>query len=215
MRDPALASDGDSPPIVALHTAASLAFRKALLAIIPDLRAFGRSLAGDVDAADDLVQETLVRAWASQRGFDPATNIRAWTFTILRNAHYSRWHKTKREVAWDPELDHRLSSPAAQEAGIAFSDLHHALQSLSVTQREALILVGAAGWTYDEAAAICACQPGTIKSRVSRARIAVLAFQAKSAGKSSRKRLSSEAAFSAMLGEIDRSVSRHQALPLA
>lgn len=211
MRDPVPAPDGTLLPDYA-HAEASISFRDALLTIVPDLRAFGRSLASDADTADDLVQETLVRAWAAHRTFDPSTNIRAWTFTILRNAHYSRWHKTKREIAWDPDLDHRLSSPAAQEAGIAFADLHRALQSLPVTQREALILVGAAGWTYEEAAAICACQPGTIKSRVSRARTAILAFLAVPAGKASQTRPSSEAAFSSMLGEIDSSVSRHQAL---
>lgn len=142
-----------------------------LLGAIPALRAFAISLSGKPDRADDLVQETLLKAWANMSSFVPGTNLRAWLFTILRNVFYSQYRKRKREVEdADGFLAARLSSPPEQNGHMDFSDFRMALQKLPADQREALILVGASGLTYEEAAEVCACAVGTIKSRVNRAR---------------------------------------------
>src|SRR6266576_3723053 len=122
--------------------------REAMLAAVPNLRAFAVSLCGDMDRANDLVQETLLRAWAHQDSFEPGTNMSAWLFTILRNHFRTEYRKRRREV----------------------EELREALLHLPPDQREALILVGASGFSYEEAARICECAVGTIKSRVNRAR---------------------------------------------
>ena len=142
-----------------------------LLAAIPALRAFGISLSGNPDRADDLVQETLMKAWASIGTYVPGTNLRAWLFTILRNIFYSQYRKRKREVEdADGSLAMRLSSAPEQNGHMDFQDFRIALQKLPADQREALTLVGASGLSYEEAAEICNCAVGTIKSRVNRAR---------------------------------------------
>ena len=142
-----------------------------LLAVIPNLRAFGVSLCGNVDHADDLVQETLVKAWSNIGSFSEGTNLRAWLFTILRNIYYSEYRKKRREVA-DPEgtFAASLSAAPAQGGHMDLLDFRAALQKLPSDQREALILIGASGLSYDEAATICGCAIGTMKSRVNRAR---------------------------------------------
>ncbi len=142
-----------------------------LVSAIPKLRAFAVSLCGNADRADDLVQETLVKAWGSLGSFAEGTNLTAWLFTILRNIYYSEYRKRRRETA-DPDgaMAARLVAPAAQNAHMDFLDFREALQKLPVDQREALILVGASGLSYEEAASICGCAPGTMKSRVNRAR---------------------------------------------
>jgi RNA polymerase sigma-70 factor, ECF subfamily len=142
-----------------------------LLAAIPSLRAFAMSLSGNIDRADDLVQETLVKAWSNLGSFTEGTNMAAWLFTILRNLFYSEYRKRRREVA-DPEgqIAGRLASSPNQNAHMDFLDFSVALQQLSADQREALILVGASGMSYEEAAEICGCAVGTMKSRVNRAR---------------------------------------------
>src|SRR3569623_2125349 len=125
--------------------------RKAILGSVPSQRAIAISLCGNVDRADDLVQETLLRALANIDSFQPGTNMSAWLFTILRNHFRSEYRKRRREVE--------------------DSDGHYpeTLKS-QPDQREALILVGASGFSYEEAAHICGCAVGTIKSRVNRAR---------------------------------------------
>lgn len=147
------------------------ALRDALLAAVPKLRAFAISLSGNVERADDLVQETLLRALANIDSFQPGTNLNAWLFTILRNLFRSEYRKLKREVE-DP--DGRYSSGLAtqpeQDDKLEFKELRAALAKLPHDQREALILVGASGFSYEEAANICGCAIGTIKSRVNRAR---------------------------------------------
>jgi RNA polymerase sigma-70 factor (ECF subfamily) len=147
------------------------ATRDAILATVPSLRAFAVSLCGNLDRADDLVQETLTRALANIESFRPGTNMAAWLFTILRNQFRSEYRKRRREVE-DAEGTHAasLQAPPEQLARVEFGELRQALGELPEDQREALILVGASGFSYEEAANICGCAVGTIKSRVNRAR---------------------------------------------
>lgn len=142
-----------------------------LIAAIPSLRAFAVSICGNSDRADDLVQETLVKAWGSLGSFAEGTNLTAWLFTILRNIYYSEYRKRRREAP-DPDgaIAARLVAPDSQHAHMDFLDFRDALQKLPLDQREALILVAASGMSYEEAAEICGCAPGTMKSRVNRAR---------------------------------------------
>ena len=145
--------------------------RKAVLAAVPSLRAFAISLCGNVDRADDLVQETLLRAMANIDSFEPGTNMSAWLFTILRNLFRSEYRKRRREVE-DAEGRYAdtLKSNPEQTGRVEFEEFRTALDKLPQDQREALILVGASGFSYEEAAGICGCAVGTIKSRVNRAR---------------------------------------------
>jgi RNA polymerase sigma-70 factor (ECF subfamily) len=147
------------------------AIKAQLVAAIPSLRAFAVSLSGNPDRADDLVQETLIKAWSRLDSFEPGTNLAAWLFTILRNVYYSDYRKRRREVPdTDGLLAGRLASAPAQESHMDFQDFRHALQALPPDQREALILIGGSGLSYEEAAKICNCAVGTVKSRVNRAR---------------------------------------------
>jgi RNA polymerase sigma-70 factor, ECF subfamily len=142
--------------------------RKAVLGAVPSLRAFAISLCGNVDRADDLVQETLMRALANIDSFQPGTNMSAWLFTILRNHFRSEYRKRRREVEdSDGRYAESLKTQPEQHGQIEFRE---ALTQLPADQREALILVGASGFSYEEAANICGCAVGTIKSRVNRAR---------------------------------------------
>jgi RNA polymerase sigma-70 factor (ECF subfamily) len=145
--------------------------KRDLIAAIPSLRAFAVSVCGNPDRADDLVQETLVKAWGSLDSFSEGTNLTAWLFTILRNIYYSEFRKRRREAP-DPDgaIAARLVAPDSQHAHMEFQDFREALQKLPLDQREALILVAASGMSYEEAAEICGCAPGTMKSRVNRAR---------------------------------------------
>jgi RNA polymerase sigma-70 factor (ECF subfamily) len=142
-----------------------------LLAALPSLRAFSISLCGRTARAEDLVQETLVKAWANLGSFQPGTNMIAWLYTILRNEYYSEFRKRRHEVA-DEEGRHaaRLATRPTQEGHMQFLDFRAALDRLAADHREALILVGASGLSYEEAAGICGCAVGTMKSRVNRAR---------------------------------------------
>src|SRR5437899_8176725 len=145
--------------------------RDAMLTAVPGLRAFAISLSGNVDRADDLVQETLLRAIANINSFEPGTNMSAWLFTILRNLFRSEYRKRRREVEdGDGRYADSLKSHPEQPGRVEFEELRTALAKLPPDQREALILVGASGFSYEEAAAICDCAVGTIKSRVNRAR---------------------------------------------
>jgi RNA polymerase sigma-70 factor (ECF subfamily) len=145
--------------------------RDAVLAAVPSLRAFAISLSGNVDRADDLVQETLLRALVNIDSFEPGTNLSAWLFTILRNLFRSEYRKRRREVEdGDGTYAESLKSQPEQEARVEFREFRTALSKLPPDQREALILVGASGFSYEEAAGICGCAVGTIKSRVNRAR---------------------------------------------
>ena len=142
-----------------------------LIGTIPNLRAFAVSLCGNPDRADDLVQETLVKAWSNLSSFAEGTNLAAWLFTILRNIYYSEYRKRRREVAdSDGAIAARLATAPAQSGHMDFLDFSGALQKLPADQREALILIGASGLSYEEAAGVCNCAVGTMKSRVNRAR---------------------------------------------
>ncbi|MGH1592253.1 sigma-70 family RNA polymerase sigma factor [Methylobacterium phyllosphaerae] len=146
-------------------------FQARLLAMTPVLRRFATSLTRDVTSADDLVQDTLLRAWRSQSNFTMGTNLEAWLFTILRNVFYSQHRKHGREVA-DSDGNHaeRLVSIPEQDGHLDLGDMRAALDRLTPTMREALILVTVEDRTYEEAAVIMGCQIGTVKSRVWRAR---------------------------------------------
>jgi RNA polymerase sigma-70 factor (ECF subfamily) len=153
------------------HNVNSPAIRESLLALIPNLRAFAISLCGDAEHADDLVQETLLKAWSHLESFQAGTNLRAWLFTILRN-HYFSECRVRRHWGEDPDGQklNALCVPAGQDSYVDLQDFRKALNLVPLEQREALILVGAAGFSYEEAAAIAGCAVGTIKSRVNRAR---------------------------------------------
>lgn len=149
-------------------------FKTQLSQVIPHLRAFGRSLSGNRDLADDLVQETLLKAWAARERFQAGTNMRAWTFIILRNLFLSQMRRARFKGEWDDlTADRLLAMPAGQDRQVDLADLQRGLLQLPQAQREALILVGAGGFAYEEAAAICECAVGTIKSRVARGRAAL------------------------------------------
>jgi len=150
-------------------------WRDAVIALLPPLRAFAWSLSRNSADADDLVQDTLIKAWTHKDKFEPGTNLRAWLFTILRNTYYTSVVKRRREVAdEDGQYAARLSAAPTQEWSVAMKAMQAALQQLPPEHREALVLVGAAGLTYEEAAEICGCALGTIKSRVNRARARLL-----------------------------------------
>ena len=149
-------------------------FKDQLSQVIPHLRAFGRSLSGSRDLADDLVQETLLKAWAARKRFQSGTNMRAWTFIILRNLFLSQMRRARFKGEWDEITASKLlAAPASQDRHVELGDMQRALMHLPQPQREALILVGAGGFAYEEAAEICGCAVGTIKSRVARGRVAL------------------------------------------
>lgn len=149
----------------------SSSFRDDLVGAIPMLRGFARSLSGNRDRADDLVQETLAKAIANRDKYRPGTNLHAWLVTILRNQYYSEGRRRWREVS-DAEGTHaaRLTEAPVHDSHIQMREFLGALQVLPVDQREALVLVGASGLSYEEAAEVLGTRVGTVKSRVSRAR---------------------------------------------
>lgn len=142
-----------------------------ILGRIPSLRKFAVSLCGRTERAEDLVQETLLRALANIRSFQPGSNMNAWLTTILRNFFYAEYRKRRREVE-DSDGYHasRLEAHPEQEGHMYFLDLQNALERLLPDHREALMLTGGSGLSYADAAKRCGCAEGTIKSRVNRAR---------------------------------------------
>jgi RNA polymerase sigma-70 factor (ECF subfamily) len=150
-------------------------WRDEVVALIPALRAFAWSLCHNGSDADDLVQDTLIKAWTNREKFEVGTNLRAWLFTILRNTYYTAVLRRRREVRDETgEYAGALKSPPTQDWSVALQSLQVALRKLPEEHREALVLVGAAGLSYEEAAEICGCALGTIKSRVNRARARLL-----------------------------------------
>jgi RNA polymerase sigma-70 factor, ECF subfamily len=149
-------------------------FRDLLVAHIPALRTFARGLCGAREMADDMAQDALVRGWAARASFTPGSNFRAWIFTILRNQFYTTIRKNSRMTSWDPDLAERyLVAPPSQQHHIHLSYVAKALQKLPPEQREVLLLVGANGVSYEEAASIVGCAMGTVKSRLARGRRAL------------------------------------------
>jgi len=146
-------------------------FRRDLVAILPNLRGYAISLAKSEDRADDLVQETMLKAWAKQAGFTPGTNLKAWLITILRNEFYNEI-RARRHGVQDPDglLTAGLAVQPSQENALELREIGMMLSSLPKKHRDAVLLVGLAGHSYKDAARSCNCAGGTMKSRVSRAR---------------------------------------------
>ena len=150
------------------------AFKQQITELVPHLRAFARSLCGNVALADDLAQEAMLKAWRARDSFESGTNMKAWCLTILRNVFYSEKRKSWRQQPLDPEVaEATLVSNDDNSASLELLALRNALNQLPEDQKECLIMVGAGGLSYEEVAYICDCAVGTIKSRVSRARKAL------------------------------------------
>ena len=152
-------------------------FRDQLVALLPSLRAFSRGLCGRRDMADDLAQDTMMRAWAARDSYTQGSNFRAWMFMIMRNQFYTTLRKNARMTSLDPEVAERVLVMApGQQNGIDVEDVAKALQKLPAEQREVLLLIGANGVSYEEAAEIIGCAMGTVKSRLARGRTALTAL---------------------------------------
>ncbi len=150
------------------------AFRRDLIEVMAPLRAFSRSLCRNHALADDLVQETLMKAWAARRSYKPGTNFRAWTYRILRNAFYSSWRKDRRLSQLNTDLHaNTVHAVDSVEATLELADVSGALHQLPAEQRQAIMLTAAGGCDYEQAASIAGVAIGTIKSRVSRGRSAL------------------------------------------
>jgi RNA polymerase sigma-70 factor (ECF subfamily) len=190
---------GRSPP----DPARDNIFKRELVTLIPHLRAFARTLTGDPTAADDLAQDAMMKAWDARASFQLGTNMKAWTFMILRNQFYSEKRRSWRQSQLDQEAAERtLVAVDDPEAPVALDELRLGLAMLPAEQREALILVGAGGFAYEEAADICGCAVGTVKSRVSRARRALQAIL--EAGAYDRDGASAGDAMHAILADAER-----------
>src|ERR1700743_1490894 len=165
----------DAPAVKRTLTASEdKGFQRELVALLPHLRAFARTLTGDPTSADDLAQDAMMKAWDARASYQMGTNMKAWTFMILRNQFYSEKRRSWRQTQLDQEAAERtLVAVDNPEAPVALDELRLGLGMLPAEQREALILVGAGGFAYEEAADICGCAVGTVKSRVSRARRAL------------------------------------------
>lgn len=145
--------------------------RDALISHIPAMRAFALSLTRNTSVADDVVQDALVKAWTHFDKFEAGTNMRAWLFTILRNTYYSSQRKSRREVPDGDGLHVKaLAEKPAHDGRLQMADFRSAFAQLSDEHREALLLVGASGFSYEEAADMCGVAIGTMKSRTGRAR---------------------------------------------
>ena len=148
--------------------------RHEITVLLPDLRAFARFLARDRTAADDLVQDTLVRALGALHQFEPGTNLKAWLFTILRNQFYEQARRRRRELtAMQAQPEPSEGASPAQLARAEVADVQALVWQLPPLLREALILVGAQEMSHEEAAAVCGVPIGTMKARLSRARTAL------------------------------------------
>ncbi|MCK0127329.1 sigma-70 family RNA polymerase sigma factor [Erythrobacter sp. F6033] len=192
----------EKKPLPERTPAEKAAFKRELTEVVPHLRAFARGLCGRPDMADDLVQEAMLKAWAAQDRFEPGTSMRAWTFVILRNAYLTDMRRNRFRGEYDEGVAERiLTAPAGQEEPIHLSDMHRALLTLPPERREALLLVGAGGFSYEEAAEICGCAVGTIKSRVGRARATLNSMLAD--GDIPRRSTEDAGAHRAILEELD------------
>jgi len=200
----------DEPYISASAEASSIpnadtVFRKDLLDLIPFLRAFSRSLCGDRELADDLAQEALAKAWQSRDTFRAGSNLKAWLFTILRNQFYSDRRRAWRQAPWDDTAAERVPVARGEQMwAVQLSDTARALRNLPAEQREALILVGAGGFSYEDAARISNCAVGTVKSRVARARKALTSALEGSGPLSSEPRPAGGDATNEIMAQLDR-----------
>ncbi len=184
-------------------------FRNELTALIPHLRAFSRSLCGNATLADDVAQDALLKAWNARERFRPGSNLKAWTFTILRNQFYSIKRRSWRATSLEPEVaEQTIVSASNQEDGVRLNELRSALDRLSDDQREAIILVGATGMSYEEAAEVCECATGTIKSRVSRARATLQSIMDDGDFNNKTDGIGALQAMDAILDEADKLIKR-------
>lgn len=198
-----------SRPVQTPDEPVSGAFRQGLVELIPFLRAFARTLCGNRDEADDLCQEALTKAWQSSKSFEPGTNQKAWLFMILRNQFYSNKRRSWRQQPWDEGNPlHVPVTPGTQNSNLNLQDLYRAMQHLPAEQREALILVGAGGFSCAEASSICGCAVGTIKSRVARARKALITILDQRDPGVLGPRLRRNEAVDEILGELDTMATR-------
>lgn len=176
-----------------------------MIALIPFLRAFARTLSGHRDDADDLCQETLAKAWQSRAAYQMGTNLKAWLFMILRNQFYSERRRSWRlQPLHESDAENQQVSQDTQGAKLDLSDLSRALRFLSDEQREALILVGAGGFSYEETSSICGCPLGTIKSRVARGRATLKDLLECQSTEHLGRREDRGDAVDEILGELDR-----------
>ena len=180
-----------------------LAFKKELAELVPHLRAFARSLCGNAALADDLAQDAMLKAWRARGSYQAGTNMKAWSFTILRNVFYSEKRKSWRQQSLDPDVaEATLISGDDSSAPLELLALRNAMNELPDDQKECLIMVGAGSLSYEEVAQICDCAVGTIKSRVSRARKAVIdILESNHTGFSSDSKLSAADAFDDIMNQ--------------
>lgn len=159
-------------------------FKRALVDVLPALRAFARSLCRNAAEADDLVQETMLKAWSARNSYIEESNFKAWTFRILRNALYSNWRKNSRLTQLDDSVYEKTAKAIDNaETAIELAEVSEAIRHLPLEQREALILIAAGGFNYEEVAAIAGVAVGTIKSRVSRGRSNLIVLMEKRANR--------------------------------
>jgi RNA polymerase sigma-70 factor (ECF subfamily) len=190
-------------------------FRQELTELIPHLRAFARSLCGNPTLADDVAQDAMLKAWKSREKFKPGSNLKAWTFTILRNQFYSIKRRSWRATSLDQEIaEQTIMANSNQEKVVELNELRRGLDSLKDDQREALILIGASGLSYEEAAEVCGCAVGTIKSRVSRARKALEVIMASANFDTAADNIGALDAMSEILGEADTLITGTTAKPV-
>jgi len=182
-------------------------FKTELTQLIPHMRAFARTLCGNATEADDLAQDALLKAWDKRDSYTPGTNLKAWVFMITRNQFYSDKRRSWRVNQLDPEVAERtLMAVSDPMASLELDELRRALTWLSDEQREALILIGAGGMSYEEVAEICGAAVGTIKSRVSRARDRVALILAE--GSHGRDDILPSAAMGDIMAQL-HALSRH------
>ncbi|HYM19046.1 MAG TPA: sigma-70 family RNA polymerase sigma factor [Micropepsaceae bacterium] len=180
-------------------------FEADLIEAVPFLKSFARTLSRNAEVADDLVQDTLLNAWRARASYKPDTNLKAWLCTILRNKFYSDGRRAWRQMPWDQEAAERIiGHDAAQAGAVELSNTVHAMEFMPAHQREALTLIGAGGFSYREAAAICNVDPGTLKSRVMRARRALTSLLEGRKALPKTSRLSGREAAEALMTELAR-----------
>lgn len=192
---------------VAIRSLDDDSFKRELAAMLPHLRAFGRSLTGNADLADDLVQETMLKAWKARAQYVPGpSSMKSWAFVILRNCFLSQMRRRKFTAEYDELAAERLLvAPDDQTDSLHLADVQRALMMLPVDQREALVLIGAGQLSYEEGAAICGCAVGTMKSRVSRGRAALQAIlDSGDMPLRSTDALPPSEAFATIMGDVDQ-----------
>ena len=178
-------------------------FKQSLVEVLPALRAFARSLCRNATEADDLVQETMLKAWAARNSYIEESNFKAWTFRILRNALYSNWRKNSRLSQLDDTVYEKTAKATDNaESALELAEVSEAIRELPLEQREALILIAAGGFNYEEVAAIAGVAVGTVKSRVSRGRSNLIVLMEKRSNR--RTSISALGAAEKLINDADR-----------